>query len=269
MAEIRIEGKLIEADPNGHLGVGHLYLVYQDDNQQEFVIRGGPFNDDLSEHISMELGIPISDSEDFRPDTGPSLIERGSFVLDLNGRNPSAVWNNLLTEATKIDSAKIDYTVLGPNSNTVVVALLQQVGIEVDNLPQATNITGNLFVGQYPGVEDINDVVSVISQIDTPDYSLDDVGVDNAVQNLNVLGSGAVAYLNNKINIELGKLAGMIEGFNEDFDGNFNVVFEESAEMGLATFLKPGTKESELQSVINNLAEIAEEAKEVSENLMA
>lgn len=41
MAEIGIEGKVV----NGVLDAGHLSLVHTDDSGAEFVIRGGPEND--------------------------------------------------------------------------------------------------------------------------------------------------------------------------------------------------------------------------------
>ncbi len=145
MAEIRIEG--FEVFGNNPGDAGHLYLVYVDDKGEEYVIRGG--KSIMTGVIELEINRPIGDSEDERVEyinwkkVPVSPEDRGSIVLKLGGRDASAVWQQMVAYAQKIDDAKIGYNLFGPNSNTVIAAILKHVGIDVkDYLPPAKGVDG-------------------------------------------------------------------------------------------------------------------------------
>ena len=62
----------------------HTYIVYQDDNGRETVIRGGPSGSPPSfGDIILEINVPIEDSDDARGEDTPE--DRGQVELDLNG----------------------------------------------------------------------------------------------------------------------------------------------------------------------------------------
>lgn len=124
MAEIRIESKPVQ------LGVVHLYLVFVDDSGFETVVRGGPeLNPPTFGSIKVELGIPMSQSEDNRPVENRDI--HGSTVLDLDGRNPENVWDAILQAAQQIQDADVNYDFLTQNSNSLVAAVLERVGINI------------------------------------------------------------------------------------------------------------------------------------------
>jgi hypothetical protein len=105
VAEIRIESKSVPWT-NGY---EHSYLVYVNDAGAEFVIRGGPESDvpGLWGAIVVEAGVSIANSEDARPVEDRAL--RGSIVLELNGRNATAVWDSMLQATATIGSAQFTY----------------------------------------------------------------------------------------------------------------------------------------------------------------
>ncbi len=145
MAEIRIEG--LEVFGNNPIDAGHLYLVYVDDKGEEYVVRGG--KSVMTGIIELEINRPIENSEDKRvkkrnwEEIPVSREDRGSMVLDLGGRDASAVWQQILAYAQKIDDAKIGYNSFGPNSNTVIIALLNHVGVtNLKLLPPAEGVDG-------------------------------------------------------------------------------------------------------------------------------
>lgn len=97
MAEIRVESKSVN-DPifSSDTGYDHLYLGFVDNDGSEFVIGGGPANDNPMDFgpITIEVGSDMdpTTTEDFRPNTSEARAIRGSTVLDLGGRDASAVW---------------------------------------------------------------------------------------------------------------------------------------------------------------------------------
>jgi len=172
MAEIRIEGKPISR-PTGNLA-GHAYLVFVDDDGTEYVIRGGPDQehpvgpDGLFGNITMTVNTLLSTSLDAREVS--TRAEHGSTVLDLHGRDPHEVWQQMIEHAQQIADAGLPYNlVLGEvengyeqNSNSVVASVLYSVGIDFDdyapNLPQYT----------YPGNDNLltfDEVVHVTNTI--------------------------------------------------------------------------------------------------------
>lgn len=133
MAEIRIEANTVEA-----WGIStfadHLYLVLVADDGSESVIRGGPTGNGFFFNygeIGMEIGMPMANSVDNRPVADRDVY--GSRVLDLDGRDASAVWGAMLAAAREIDDAPIGYGIFDRNSNSAVAAALRDVGLDVDD----------------------------------------------------------------------------------------------------------------------------------------
>ncbi len=167
MAEIRIEGrgvKMLKEDGDNIFDAGHLYLVYVDDDGEEYVIGGAPsenplFNSD--DVLNVIADVPIIGSQEERvtikdgKKVPVSREDRGSIVLKLGGRDASAVWQQMVAYAQKIDDAKIGYNSFGPNSNTVIIALLNHVGIDVqDHLPPAKGVDGvDLGPFKFDGID--------------------------------------------------------------------------------------------------------------------
>ena len=108
MAEIRIEGKPIFGLDGGVI-FGHLYLVFVDDGGDEWVIRGGPDPENPLGNISIENNIPIATSKDSR-DISQRAI-RGSTILDLGGRDATAVWQQMQQHAAGIARANLPYSI--------------------------------------------------------------------------------------------------------------------------------------------------------------
>ena len=186
MASIRIEGKRIlddfgRLDP---LDVDHLYLVYRDNSGSEFVIRGGPEKDGIKfglSSIDTQINIPINNSKDSRiikDDNGnikhiDTPEDRGSQVLDLNGRDAGDVWRVMQALARLIDKAEINYDLTGPNSNSFVASMLEFMGIDVHaNLPKVEGVNGNWFLDSWPGIDD-----------EHIEYLWDHLGVNNVGDN--------------------------------------------------------------------------------------
>lgn len=144
MAQIRIEGKPVTFTPGDHL-----YLVLVSDSNEEFVVRGGPDPDAaVFGNIVTEAGVPIAASEDNRPVADRESLH-GSRVVDLGGRNANDVWRTIKRSAVLIEASNINYDFLGPNSNSTIAAVLQDVEINVNGiLPDTPGIDF------YPGSGD-------------------------------------------------------------------------------------------------------------------
>jgi hypothetical protein len=157
MPEIRLEGYEVWAS-----GVGHLYLVYVDNGGNEYVIRGGPA--DFFTDIEVEIGVPMAESEDSRPNTQAARDDRGSVVLDLGGQDPAVVWAAMLEAAAQINDADLNYETEGPNSNTTIAKILEDLGFDIEDvLPTTEGIEGNQTLGYGPweGIEDIGDMANL------------------------------------------------------------------------------------------------------------
>lgn len=140
----------IEAKPVVLFGVAtpyyHLYLVkiVTDASGKvidERVIRGNLGGDAI---LEIQADISLASSEDARGSATPA--QRHHTVLDLDGRDPDAVWNLMVQHAVNIDAAQLRYGVEAPdfdldfggevNSNTVIASVLHAVGISLaQNLP--------------------------------------------------------------------------------------------------------------------------------------
>ncbi len=158
MSKISIESKPIA------FGFDHLYLVFEDDIGDEFIIRGGPENLDLLDSLDpldpldlldfgdiiTEVNVPISESTDARG--SDTIDERGNRELNLDGRRPEDVWEIMKQQATNIQSAMVDYEPLfsAQNSNSTVASVLNSVGISA-----TSNIPFNTETNDLPGISNL------------------------------------------------------------------------------------------------------------------
>ncbi|WP_262270195.1 calcium-binding protein [Microvirga yunnanensis] len=139
----------------------HLYLVKRvtDDAGnvvEEKVIRGGPGSGDQLVTIA---DVDLARSPDARG--SDTLAQRHHTVLDLQGRDPDAVWNLMVQHANNINRADLDYSfdiidaVSGPdlNSNTVVASALHTIGIDL-----ATNLPDNVSRREVPLYDQVRDM---------------------------------------------------------------------------------------------------------------
>lgn len=108
MGRIYIEGRNLIDNGDGQVNDGrfqHLYLVYEDESGNEYVIRGGPENPLLSifgpGDIVIQRGILLSSSSDAR--NGDTAEQRGQFEFDLGARAAEDVWSVMLQQADQID----------------------------------------------------------------------------------------------------------------------------------------------------------------------
>lgn len=135
MSSISIEVKEVDFAFVG-TGYGHLYLVYKDDLEQEFVIRGGPEGNipGFLGTIVTEKGKGISESEDDRD--GNTASDRSARLIDLGGRDATSVWNIMLQHAENIDQQNLEYETFSRNSNSTISSILNSIGIDpLSNMP--------------------------------------------------------------------------------------------------------------------------------------
>lgn len=158
MSKISIESKPIA------FGFDHLYLVFENNTGNEFVIRGGPENIDLLDSLDpldpldlldfgdiiTEVNVPINESEDARG--SDTIVARGNRELDLGGRRPEDVWAIMKQQATNIQSAIIDYEPLisAQNSNSTIASVLNSVSMSA-----ASNIPFNTEINDLPGISNL------------------------------------------------------------------------------------------------------------------
>lgn len=169
MSKLSIESKLVLA------GLDHLYLIFEDSVGQEFVIRGGPEEDNPFDYgkIVTEVSIPIAESEDARG--SDTSVERGNRVLDLGERRAEDVWEIMKQQATNIHNAMIDYdAVITPqNSNSTIASVLNSIGI-----PVASNLPLNTKAEDLPGVSNLLNLNTTLYGTPTNDLILGHVGND-------------------------------------------------------------------------------------------
>ncbi|KPF41416.1 hypothetical protein [Rhizobium sp. AAP43] len=168
MARLYIESKAVQ-----QMTVwDHLYIVYEDDFGQEFVLRAGPTSDSPLDWGSMEveIGVPMALSEDARPIEDRAL--HGNALLDLAGRDATAVFQTMMHHAGNIAQSLLPYSAATQNSNSFVASLLHVVGIDVANVAPDTGgidwtpASGNILdsiefnvVGGYDDFEDHGDIL--------------------------------------------------------------------------------------------------------------
>jgi Ca2+-binding RTX toxin-like protein len=156
MSALYIEGKPVAGSSNEALGVAlHAYIVYVDNDGNEFVLRGGPGGPaNLSSFgsISIQNG-PLSDSKDARGDLTPD--DRGQTLLPLGDERSADdvyfVMNQLLTQIADARIAYYPYSTLtysAQNSNSTIGNLLQLVGLSFNDVdPQPSGWTPLGYVG--------------------------------------------------------------------------------------------------------------------------
>jgi RTX calcium-binding nonapeptide repeat (4 copies) len=166
MSQIAVEGY-----PVSYIGA-HLYLVYTDDLNQEWVLRGDPefqVNGAWGKILTIPGNVLLSASSDNR--NGQSPADRWDTVLDLGGRRAEDVWSILCEQAANITRAQLPYTVslnplsttdISQTSNSVVASVLRTAGISVPNgLPSLYLYSGlgnfltfdyNLTNGDHGGI---------------------------------------------------------------------------------------------------------------------
>jgi Ca2+-binding RTX toxin-like protein len=111
-------------------GFEHLYLVKTVTDASgrilsEKEISGGPGHDGT---LVTQVDVDLALSQDARG--SDTLAQRHHTVLDLQGRDPEAVWSLMVQHASNIDHADLAYG-LEVNSNTVVGSALHTVGINL------------------------------------------------------------------------------------------------------------------------------------------
>ncbi len=170
MAEIRIEASSVQV-LGTDLFLDHLYLVFVDDNDSEFVIRGGPIGESrVNAKLGMEIGVPITESADDRP--VEDRADFGSRVIDLGGRDANDVWEQLKKSAQQIDDASLRYISFSQNSNSTVGAMLKDVGIFYgDVLPNVPGIDIYVAVSNLLNFE-YERHISIEQASDGPDFLL-------------------------------------------------------------------------------------------------
>jgi len=137
-----------------------MLLVYQDEDGQEYVIRGGQENESgvgtTQQYlfsgfgpILVDAGVPVEFSRDYMnrivhdtPSTAYQLTDE-----DLDGRDPADVWNTMVDSAQLIGAENIPYHLGYQNSNSVAGTVLSSAGIDPTQvLPDGTN------ADQFPGL---------------------------------------------------------------------------------------------------------------------
>ena len=117
----------------------HLFIVYTDEDGGEFIYRGGPEKLSL---IPFPGVIETRTREDYQPGTidwdtkAPSVT-----VLQGNEVTPDII-RCLDSVSQQIENEKINYDLLGPNSNSVVFTLLQDCVIPIKKPATPFNIFG-------------------------------------------------------------------------------------------------------------------------------
>lgn len=174
MPKISIESKSIA------FGFNHLYLVFEDNVGNEFVIRGGPENSELFDSLDAfdplnppnpidlvdafdfgnlitEVNVPIGQSSDARG--SETITDRGSRELDLGGRRAEDVWEIMKQQATNIQNSAIDYEPLisAQNSNSTIASVLNSVGISL-----VPNIPLNTETKALPGIDNLLSIDSTL-----------------------------------------------------------------------------------------------------------
>lgn len=105
----------------------HLYLVFRDVNQEEYVLRAGPRSSFWPfGEMKIEVNVPMDQSADDREGDTPAA--RSSTPLDFPGITDDQAWAIMVKYARGIDDADYRYDVLEENSNAFVGALLHAAG---------------------------------------------------------------------------------------------------------------------------------------------
>lgn len=150
----------------------HLYLVYTDDNGNEFTISGQRETNSDGSPVFLNPDLVIISNQllqssklpgkggDFRPNTEEARIERHHTSLNslLNGRDANVVWQQMVQHSDQLRAANIPYDIElldgageSDNSNTTVVSVLNAVGIKLEDLLSLSGLSND----DIPGSEDL------------------------------------------------------------------------------------------------------------------
>lgn len=105
----------------------HLYLVYQADNGDEYVVRSGPT--DLLPYggpMEVEVNVPIDESADSRD--GETAAERHATLLRFPGRTADEAWGIIVKYAQAISDDGYEYRLFQENSNAFAGAMIKGGG---------------------------------------------------------------------------------------------------------------------------------------------
>lgn len=134
-------------------GAWHLYLVYRDTKNEEYVIRSGPQYPSFPPigDLKIETNVLMQNSADYRPLSAAG--DRNSTALDFGSLTDDEAWAVMVKYSRMIDTANTNYELFEENSNAFIGALLEAAldvaGLEAldpkDMLP--TGITPSQTVG--------------------------------------------------------------------------------------------------------------------------
>ena len=130
---------------------GHMVLVFKDDDGREFQINAGPADESYpwGDLILRDIGSPLRNRFNVVDGSHVNAAWRGSTRIDLGGRDAEDIWAILKQHAQNIDDAGFAYKALSQNSNTVIGAVLDVVGIDIrDFLPNPRGVMLAGFVGK-------------------------------------------------------------------------------------------------------------------------
>lgn len=105
----------------------HLYLVYQGDNGDEYVVRSGPTDLlPVGGPMDIEINVPIDDSADARD--GETPAERHSTPLRFPGMTADEAWGIIVKYAHTLSDDGYEYRLFQTNSNAFAGAMVKAGG---------------------------------------------------------------------------------------------------------------------------------------------
>lgn len=115
----------------------HMYLVYTDQEGQEYYLEGGPATQPptSSTPIATVAGEVLARTAVGQGETGtPTRESRNYKEIDVQG-DVTALWELMKTHVQAIEEADITYSFYpGPNSNSVIASALNAIGIDVTDV---------------------------------------------------------------------------------------------------------------------------------------
>lgn len=105
----------------------HLYLVYRDDNGEEYVMRSGatdfrPYGGPMQ----IEVNVPIDESADARGGETPD--DRHATLLRFPGQTTDEAWGIIVKYARQLSDEEYEYRLFDTNSNAFVGAMVKAGG---------------------------------------------------------------------------------------------------------------------------------------------
>lgn len=135
---------------------GHMVLVFKDDAGREYHINAGPENESnpFGDLDLRDIGSPLTKRTNVVNDARVDAAWRGAKLVKFGDRDPADVWDILLQHAQNIHNANFKYNPFSANSNTVIGALLDLVGVSINGFqpnPRGIMLAG--FVGRNSKLE--------------------------------------------------------------------------------------------------------------------